>query len=292
MASDTAVPMHDARVAQVVMPQMGESLSEGTIVRWLKAVGDRIGHDEPLFELSTDKVDTDVPAPAAGVLSAILVNEGETVTVGTAVALIETDAAASTAPAASAPPVSAPATAPASAAPAAAAEESGGHFKSSHAPQLVSFRRDRGNERATAPEPTRAAASTPAAAPAPAHRQPSAGAHPRNRAFSPAVLDEARRAGVPLDRLTTLHGTGRGGRISKRDVARFLAEQGGAVRPMATAGASPSTRPAPGPPPEFLYRPTPEDRVEPMSTIRKRIARHMRWWCASARMRRRKRKPT
>src|SRR5580765_5105336 len=129
------------------MPQLGESLSEGTIVRWLKAVGDRVEHDEPLFELSTDKVDTDVPAPAAGVLSAILVAEGETVTVGTAVALIETDTAVSVAPVASAP---APPPTPAAATP--TTEESGGHFKSSHAPQLVSFRRDRGGDRAAAPD--------------------------------------------------------------------------------------------------------------------------------------------
>ena len=131
MASEFAGPIDDSRLAPVVMPQMGESLSEGTIVRWLKAVGDRVGHDEPLFELSTDKVDTDVPAPAAGVLSAILVAEGETVTVGTAVALIETDTAVSVAPVASAP---APAPTPAAQT---TAEESGGHFKSSHAPQLV-----------------------------------------------------------------------------------------------------------------------------------------------------------
>src|ERR687890_922814 len=74
---------------QVVMPQMGESLAEGTIVRWLKAPGDRVERDEPLFEISTDKVDTDVPAPAAGVLKVILAREGETVQVGAAVALIE-----------------------------------------------------------------------------------------------------------------------------------------------------------------------------------------------------------
>ena len=64
--------MSEPRVGHDVMPPMGESLSEGTIVKWLKQPGDRVGHDEPLFELSTDKVDTDVPAPAAGILSRIL----------------------------------------------------------------------------------------------------------------------------------------------------------------------------------------------------------------------------
>ena len=140
MASHTAGPMNEAGVTQVVMPQMGESLSEGTIVRWLKQVGEHVGHDEPLFELSTDKVDTDVPAPAAGVLKAILAAEGETVAVGMAVALIETEAPAGTGPSA-APPVQAPVAA-------SSTEESGGHFKSSHAPQLVSFRRERSGDTA------------------------------------------------------------------------------------------------------------------------------------------------
>ena len=178
-----------ARLAHVVMPQMGESLSEGTIVRWLKAVGDRVDHDEPLFELSTDKVDTDVPAPAAGVLTAILVAEGETVTVGTAVAVIETDAAESGHQAA------APAAAPASQ----RRKNPAGTSSRAHAPQLVSFRRDRDAAprrrrrvdvavaaRGTARSAGRAIAE-PAAAP------------PANRSFSPAVLDAARRGALPSE---------------------------------------------------------------------------------------------
>ena len=247
------------------MPQMGESLSEGTIVRWLKAVGDRVGHDEPLFELSTDKVDTDVPAPAAGVLKAILAAEGETVTVGTTVAVIETDAAEGGKAAAPAAVQAAAAT---------TTEESGGHFKSSHAPQLVSFRRDRD----TAPPAARVELALPAAAPAPRVERSSSSGAPPNRSFSPAVLDAARRGALPLSQLTAVPGSGRGGRITKRDVARFLADGGDALatRPLATA-AGRSTPAVKGPPPEFVYRPTPDDRVEPMSAIRKRIARHMRW---------------
>src|SRR5262245_56327838 len=104
------------------MPQLGESLAEGTIVRWFEAVGDPVGHAEPVFERSTAKVHTDVPAPAAGVLAAILVDEGQTVAVGTAVALIETATAdAPSLPAAAAAAATASTTAP-------AAEESGGHF--------------------------------------------------------------------------------------------------------------------------------------------------------------------
>src|SRR5438045_4703795 len=98
----------------VVMPQMGESVAEGTVVRWIKKVGDQIARDEPLFEISTDKVDAEIPSPAAGVLAEIRVNEGETVPVNSVVAVIgqaagETASSAATAPARPAPP---PAAAP------------------------------------------------------------------------------------------------------------------------------------------------------------------------------------
>jgi 2-oxoglutarate dehydrogenase E2 component (dihydrolipoamide succinyltransferase) len=260
--------MSEPRVVQVVMPQMGESLSEGTIVKWLKQPGDRIGHDEPLFELSTDKVDTDVPAPAAGILSKILAREGETVAVGEPVALIEThpaDAGATSGATVGAGPATAPPVATPS-------EEPAGHFKSTHAPQLVSFRRDRGT---AAPDNERLAGAPQAAA---YSLRSTAGtaSHPPNRSFSPAVLGEGQRAGLPLQQLTGITGSGRGGRITKRDVRQFLQSGGHA----ATAAGPPGTnmaRPAGGPPPEYLYRPTEADRIEPMSPVRKRIARHMRW---------------
>src|SRR5581483_1660042 len=105
---------------EVKMPQMGESIAEGTIVKWLKQVGDAVKRDEPLFEISTDKVDAEIPAPASGVLSEIKVNEGETVAVNTVVAVIngagQQPAAApkqDTAPAATAPAATAPAAPPA-----------------------------------------------------------------------------------------------------------------------------------------------------------------------------------
>src|SRR5712691_4103705 len=94
----------------VVMPQMGESVAEGTIVRWIKKVGDPVERDEPLFEISTDKVDAEIPSPAAGVLAEIKVKEGETVPVNTVVARIETEASAAVgagAPATPVPPVAA-----------------------------------------------------------------------------------------------------------------------------------------------------------------------------------------
>src|ERR687893_324959 len=109
----------------VIMPQMGESIAEGTLSRWIKKVGDAVQRDEPIFEISTDKVDAEIPAPNAGVLAEILVQEGQTVSVQTVVARIETDAAAAAtekpkAPAAPAPGAPAPSkpAAPANAPPA------------------------------------------------------------------------------------------------------------------------------------------------------------------------------
>src|SRR5436190_20416739 len=92
-------------MTNVVMPQMGESIAEGTIVRWIKKVGDTIDRDEPLFEISTDKVDAEIPSPAAGVISEIRVQEGETVPVNSIVAVIGEAGAKAAAPAAKEPPV-------------------------------------------------------------------------------------------------------------------------------------------------------------------------------------------
>ena len=105
----------------VIMPQMGESIAEGTISRWMKKVGDPIKRDEPIFEISTDKVDAEIPAPAAGTLAEILVQEGQTVAVQAIVARIETEAGAVAAAPAAPSPAPAAAPAPAPAAPAAAA---------------------------------------------------------------------------------------------------------------------------------------------------------------------------
>src|SRR5688572_14959597 len=103
----------------VIMPQMGESIAEGTLSRWIKKVGEPVKRDEPIFEISTDKVDAEIPAPAAGVLSEILVQEGQTVAVQTVVARIDAEAAAGSAkPAPSrseGPAASAPAPAPSAA---------------------------------------------------------------------------------------------------------------------------------------------------------------------------------
>ncbi len=182
------------------MPQMGESLSEGTIVKWLKQPGEPVAQDEPLFELSTDKVDTEVPAPAAGILARILASEGETVAVGASVAIIELreDRAATTVGAQS------PSETVATQSAAAGQEEPGGHFKSTHAPQLVSFRREgasaAGARHVVAGGPARVASDTSIRA------VPAATSHPPNRTFSPAVLADAQRAGLSLGQLTSIPG--------------------------------------------------------------------------------------
>src|SRR5713226_6270508 len=107
----------------IVMPQMGESIFEGTITKWLKKPGDKVERDEPLFEISTDKVDAEIPSPSAGVLKELKVGEGQTVPIQTVVGVIDAagSAAAAPAPAKAAAPLPAPAKSPAAAAPAPAA---------------------------------------------------------------------------------------------------------------------------------------------------------------------------
>jgi pyruvate/2-oxoglutarate dehydrogenase complex dihydrolipoamide acyltransferase (E2) component len=229
----------------VCMPQMGESLAEGTVVRWMKQAGDPVERDEPLFEISTDKVDTDVPSPAAGTLRTILVAAGQTVAVGAPVAVIEDGLASAAVESRAAVPATTGGMPERS-------EQPAGHFKSTQAAQLVSFRRGTSQEAAPLPAP---------ASPAPVER----------RSFSPAVLESARRGGVTLQALTALSGSGRGGRVTKADVARFI-ESGVAPR-----GARRESSSRGNVPPEYLYHPTPDDQVMPMSPVRRKIADHMSW---------------
>jgi len=228
---------HDM-VTRIVMPQMGESLAEGTVVRWLKSVGDEVTVDEPLFEISTDKVDTDVPSPVAGVLREILVNDGETVVVGAAVAVVGASGDDATSS-------SAPAPGDASTVP----EDSAGHFKATQPARLVSFQ-----EASLAREVSDDV--------------------PADRSYSPAVLDTARRGGLPVGTLTGLTGSGRGGRLTKRDVERYLQQSGSP--PGSDGVGHPDAREA-ATPPAYVYRPGADDRVVPMSPARQRIAHHMRW---------------
>ena len=233
-----------ARV-DVLMPQMGESIAEGTLSKWLKKVGDEVKRDEPLFEISTDKVDAEIPAPNAGVLAEIKVQEGQTVPVQTLVAVIETDkAAASTVP---------PVAAAAQRAPAAPA----------------------GSVSAAPPPP-------PAAPPVP---RPSSPVSPPPKGDGAETADERlRRKSTPLVRkiaaehqvdITTIPGTGFAGRVTKQDILGFI-ERGVPMPTPAPAGITPrSPLPSVGPVAHPVVEPWPGDRVEPFSKIRKITADHM-----------------
>ncbi|HVX87387.1 MAG TPA: dihydrolipoamide acetyltransferase family protein [Gemmatimonadales bacterium] len=234
----------------VPMPQMGESIAEGTLSKWIKKVGDAVKRDEPIFEISTDKVDAEIPAPTAGVLAEILVQEGQTVAINTIVARIETDASA----AASAPAPAAAAPAPVAAAPAPAAPK------------------------AEAPKPAPAPMAAPA--PAPAMSTGTMSAEERLRTKStPLVRKMAAEHNVDISQLS---GTGMAGRVTKADLEGFLAG-GGSTAPVARApeaGAPPAPR-APAAPVQSgavahnVTEPWEGDRVEPWSRIRKLTADHM-----------------
>jgi len=254
---------------EVVMPQMGESIAEGTITKWYKKPGERVERDEPLFEISTDKVDTEVPAPAGGTLEQILVQEGETVAVGTVVATVG-DGAAKPALPDSAPPKqpSTPVAPPQAGADTAPKE---GHFRASHEPKT--FER---NAKTAGPK-------APAA--------PPAGGEARRHHLSPVVVALAGRRQLPMEELLSIPGSGRGGRITKKDVERYLenrtqaapapqqttqAQQAQQAPPTTTLAAPGRASPA-APPAAYLYRPEPDDELVPMSGIRKQIAEHMIW---------------
>ncbi len=267
----------------IVMPQMGESIFEGTITKWLKKPGDKVERDEPLFEISTDKVDAEIPSPSAGVLKEIKVGEGKTVPIQTVVGVI--DAAGDGAGAAKA---AAPAQAPAPAAAPKAAEPARAPAPAPAArPQIVPPAQP---QRPPAAAPAAAAAYRPAAAAAPSRP---AGERIHS---SPLVRRMAKEHGIDL---ATIPGTGAGGRISKQDIEAYLA--GGAqpfteaAEPTAAEFAPPSPAPqraaAPPPPPpatsggqahvafesavprEKMYFGNYE--VQPMSLMRQRIAEHM-----------------
>jgi len=251
-------------MADVIMPQMGESIFEGTITKWLKKPGDKIERDEPLFEISTDKVDAEIPSPSAGVLKEIKVNEGQTVPIQTVVAVIDADGAGASAGA----PASAPAPAPAK----------------TEAPAQASAppRTEAPAKPAPSPAPSAPRAAAPSATPAPPRPN---GQKIRS---SPLVRRIARENNVDLSQIP---GTGAGGRISKHDI-RAAIEGGGASRSssgLSAAGAAPA-RAASAPPPAaggaaasaVLETAVPREKmyfghyeVQPMSVMRQRIAEHM-----------------
>src|SRR5437879_415221 len=193
--------------ADVVMPQMGESIFEGTITKWLKKPGDKVERDEPLFEISTDKVDAEIPSPSAGVLKEIKVGEGQTVPIQTVVGVIDAAGSAAVAPAPA--PAKSQAPAPAKASVAAAPVP---------APTPV-------------PRPATPAPLATAAIPAPA--APSSSGERIHS--SPLVRRMAKEHGIDL---STVAGTGAGGRISKQDIEAVIA--------MGAAGGAPAASPSVG----------------------------------------------
>src|SRR4051812_44312643 len=230
----------------VVMPQMGVSVSEGTITKWLKREGEEIGADETLLEISTDKVDTEVPSPGAGVVLQILVQEGETVDVGTRLAVIGPAGA----PVEAAPPPPEPATQRAADEANAAASEGVGAV----APSSQEDAEEDG--------------------------QPSNG----KMFVSPVVARIASEHGVDVARVP---GTGRGGRVTKKDIMAFI--ESGAQAPATPQTPEPAPLTAPGggrggppPPPKpapatlDAGEPAPGETFEPMTAMRRGVADHMR----------------
>ncbi|HEY7898371.1 MAG TPA: dihydrolipoamide acetyltransferase family protein [Gemmatimonadaceae bacterium] len=220
----------------VTMPQMGESIAEGTLSKWLKKVGDHVKRDEPIFEISTDKVDAEIPSPTAGTLAEILVPEGMTVAVQTLVARIETDKGAAVAATATASAPATPATSPPTAA------------------TTVPAR---------APTAPSAPSATPVA-PLPAVAPDSFEGRLRSKS-SPLVRKMAAEHGVDI---TALNGSGIAGRVTKRDLLDHMAAGPSAGASMHAPGGAGEFH---GPMPE----PWPGDRVEPMSKMRALISDHM-----------------
>jgi 2-oxoglutarate dehydrogenase E2 component (dihydrolipoamide succinyltransferase) len=223
---------------EVKMPQMGESIYEGTVTKWLKKEGEAIKKDEPLYELSTDKVDTEIPSPVSGRLSKIVVQAGQKVPIHTVVAMVDEGAAGSSPAAAPAKAEKQPAPGPAAGTPESA-------------------------------KPAKAVAP-PAPEPAPA---PAAHSGDGDRLFaSPLVRKMARDEGIDLSQL---RGSGGGGRITKEDVVSYLESKKGGAAPAAKpapAAAAPMAAPAPAAPKPS--GPAPAGSV-PMTPMRVKIAEHM-----------------
>ena len=241
----------------MTMPKMGESITEGTILKWLKKEGDRVERDEVILEISTDKVDSEIPSPASGVLKKILAPEGETVQVGSVIAEIETEveegngkdekAAAAVTETAEAEPVAAPTPQPAA-------------------------------------EPVQEHKAAPSAGKAAEPPPPTPQAEPSTeetrRFYSPLVRSIAAKEGISLEELKRIPGTGRGGRVTKNDILRYIEEK---KRAPQVAPEPAKIEPAPAEAPAVQPRPAPAapaglgERVEvvPMDHMRKMIAEHM-----------------
>ncbi|MCX7993454.1 MAG: 2-oxo acid dehydrogenase subunit E2, partial [Fimbriimonadales bacterium] len=229
----------------VIMPELGESIVEGTIVRWLKQEGESVKEDEPIVEIMTDKVNTELPAPASGVLQQILAGEGATVHVGQELALIASESevrsvgvppTSEARPAGEAKPVSAP-----------PPVESVGFYGGGEEPLPV----------AAPAEPT----------PAPAPRRDGQSRTGAGRPFiSPVVSKIAQEHGISIEELQSIPGTGTGGRITRKDVEAYLQRRAAAPQP------TPQPAPAPAPQP---VQPREGEEIIPLVGMRKVIAEHL-----------------
>jgi pyruvate dehydrogenase E2 component (dihydrolipoamide acetyltransferase) len=246
---------------EVVMPQMGESIAEGTITKWLKKVGERVERDEPLFEISTDKVDAEIPSPAAGTLTEVRFKEGDTVEVNTVVAVLDGAQASATteAPAKAEAPAPPPPPAPAPPPP--------------PPPQV-------------APPPPPPVQAKPAPPPPPPPPAPPAA---KSDGSAASVEDLRRTKSSPLVRkiaqehnvdISQLEGTGLSGRVTKNDILSYIESGTTTTAPPQRPATPAPVAPAPAPPPQEIVAPPPPrpqvgDRVEQMSVMRKKIAEHM-----------------
>jgi pyruvate dehydrogenase E2 component (dihydrolipoamide acetyltransferase) len=276
---------------EVVMPQMGESIAEGTITKWLKNVGDKVDRDEPLFEISTDKVDAEIPSPAAGTLTEIKHKEGETVEINTVVAVLDGDSAQ---PAAAAPPVADE--------PAATVETAQAKEEETPPPAATEAPKAEAQPETQSVEPPQPApAETKPATPPPAahktevkplHRRdataPAPSAQPRGDGATETAEDLRRSKSSPLVRkiaaehgidIGQLEGTGMSGRVTKNDILSFIESGAPAMVPKALTPVQPIPNmpegAAPVAPAAAGTKATEGDRVEQMSVMRKKIADHM-----------------
>jgi 2-oxoisovalerate dehydrogenase E2 component (dihydrolipoyl transacylase) len=232
----------------VELPQVGESVTEGTLVRWLKGPGDTVERYEPLVEVETDKVTLEVPSPVAGVLGRLLVEEGSTVPFGAPICEIETDEAAPSAQQeTTAPPIGV----------SGLLKEEPGFVVGPTGARQVEGEQDRqvdgaqGAAAATATPP-----SVVAASPAPAH----GAAAQASQRLSPVVLRLASEHDIPLDEVASIPGSGLDGRVTKQDVLRYIEGRGAAV-----SAVEPRPAVASGP----------EEEAAPLTAVRRRIAEHM-----------------
>ncbi len=258
-------------MAQITMPTLGESVTEGTIGRWLKQPGEHVERDEPLVEVTTDKVNTEMPAPFSGTLSQIVALEGMTVAVGAEIAIIAIEG--ETVPE-----------------PTPAADDA--------LPAQEPILNQEGGEGAG---PAGAVASTPPSAPAPTRATGDDGAHPApaiggKRRYTPVVLRLAEEHGIGPDELARIPSTGLGGRVGKDDILRHIAAQGLSPRPQAAAAIPTAPTAAPTPiaapvapppvaqvaPPAPPTTPTPAPapakgagEIQPLTPMRRAIAEHM-----------------